>query len=56
MNNLNVVTIYSDGGCRGNGKDNNIGAFAYVICFDKGFNANKVIEFSNFLTPSYAST
>lgn len=44
MNNFNIVTIYSDGGCRGNGKDNNIGAYAYIINFEQGFNANNSIE------------
>lgn len=44
MNNFNIVTIYSDGGCRGNGKDNNIGAYAYIINYEKGFNANNSTE------------
>lgn len=45
-NNFNIVTIYSDGGCRGNGKDNNIGAYAYIINYDKGFNANNSVEYA----------
>lgn len=43
-NNFNIVSIYSDGGCRGNGKDNNIGAYAFIINYEKGFNSNSSIE------------
>lgn len=28
---MNIVRIYTDGGCRGNGKENSLGAWAYVI-------------------------
>jgi ribonuclease HI len=45
-NNFNVVSIYSDGGCRGNGKNNNIGAYAYLINYEKGYNALNVVEYS----------
>lgn len=45
-NNFNVVSIYSDGGCRGNGKNNNIGAFAYIIIYEQGYNANNSVEYS----------
>ena len=31
---MNVVKIYTDGGCRGNGKEKSLGAWAYVILDD----------------------
>lgn len=30
---MEVIKIYCDGGCRGNGKDNNIGAYAAVMLY-----------------------
>lgn len=30
----NVINVYTDGGCRGNGKENNVGAWAYTIDID----------------------
>jgi ribonuclease HI len=29
------IHLYCDGGCRGNGQSNNIGAWAVVLCFGK---------------------
>ena len=28
---MGVITLYCDGGCRGNGKENNIGSWAYML-------------------------
>lgn len=32
---LNHIYLYTDGGCRGNQSDNNIGAYAYVLLFNE---------------------
>lgn len=37
------ITIYTDGGCRGNGKTTNIGAYAFIVKDEAG-NTNEVSE------------
>lgn len=37
------ITIYTDGGCRGNGKTTNIGAYAFIVK-DEAENTNEVSE------------
>ena len=32
---MKKVTIYTDGGCRGNGKENNVGAYGIVLMHEK---------------------
>lgn len=37
------ITIYTDGGCRGNGKTTNIGAYAFIVKDEAG-NTNEISE------------
>jgi ribonuclease HI len=37
-----TIEIYCDGGCRGNGKNNNVGAWAYIVLVDNVISKEKV--------------
>ena len=36
-----TFTIYTDGSCKGNGKSNNAGGYAFIILYDDEFDPNK---------------